>query len=67
MTTRSPPLDERPRRYSNRPCLANRWTNRPISLSMFRLLDANELRGRPVRNSCAQFAARALNVPKPTE
>ena len=43
MTTRSSPLRERPRRYSNRPRLANRWTNRPISLSMFRLPDANEL------------------------
>ena len=28
MTTRSSPFRERPRRYSNRPCLANRWTSR---------------------------------------
>src|ERR1700733_14396021 len=67
MMTRSSLLRERPRRYSNRPRLANRRTRSPISLSIFRLADEIELSGSPMRSSFARSAAAALNVPKPTE
>ena len=56
---RSSPLRERPRRYSNRPCRANRRTNRSISLSMFRPPDCK----RGEWQTCAQAPAR--DPPRP--
>src|SRR5580704_16920933 len=67
MTTWSSPMPAPPRRYSNKPRLANRRTSRSISLSTLRLLDANAASGRPMRRFCARSAAPALNRPKPTE
>src|SRR5258708_18159455 len=67
MTTWSSPMREPPRRYSNKPRLANRRTSRSTSLSMLRLLDAKGASGRPMRRFCARCAAPALNRPKPTE
>src|SRR5262252_8438497 len=67
MTTWSSFFLEPWRRYSNRPHLANRRTNTWVSLSMFRPPDLKEASGKPLRRSCAQAAAAALNVPKSTE